>query len=89
MSKIREDQYVKLENPGVVGCAPWSWVTWALKDRSAPGQGQDQGSRQGSLCCIASNCGLCFFFFFFFQVARPLLSPLRAPGVCLCLAGCN
>lgn len=65
-------------------------VIWALQDRSAPGQGQGQGqgqcSRRGYLRCIASNCRLCFFFF---QVARPLLSPLRARGACLCLAGCN
>lgn len=48
MSKSRGEQYVKLENPGVAGCARWSWVTCVLQDSSAPRQGQRQGQGQHS-----------------------------------------
>lgn len=89
MSKSREDQYVKLESGGVrslelghLGSAgslcPWEGArAWA------------SARAQRDLSCVASHRPLCSLSLssFFFQVARPLLSALRAQGACLHLAG--
>lgn len=50
-----------------------------------PGRARASAHAKGTCAASPLTAGSAFFF----QVARPLLSLLRARGASLCLAGCN